>query len=184
MKRLLTAAVLGLVSLPSGVSAQSDAQQIDRAVLGAPARMQDAVMVVKWNADHSHTVIREGSNGMVCYDRSSDEGHPAFSVQCTSVANLPRVSQNRRFAAESADRQGNRALVSAAAANGTRAEVEYGSVWIRLTGDSAETASRHLTIAMPMATTASSGFPESGAGGGAFLMAAGTTEAHLMTPGR
>lgn len=184
MKRLLILAALALVSLPLGLSAQTDAERIARAVLGAPTRMQDDVMVVKWNADHSHTVIREGSNGMVCYDRSGEDGHPAFSVQCTSVANLARVSQNRRFAAEAADRQANRALVAAAAANGTREAVEYGSVWIRLTGDSAETASRHLTIAMPMATTESSGFPERGEGGGAFLMAAGTTEAHLMTPGR
>lgn len=184
MKRLFAVTALILVSLPAGVEAQSDAERIERAVLGAPTRMRDAVMVVKWNADHSHTVIREGSNGMVCYDRSGEPGQRPFSVQCTSAANLARIAQNRRFAAEAADRQANRALVEAAAANGTREQAEYGSVWIRLTGDSPETASRHLTIAMPMATTESSGFPESGQGGGAFLMAAGTTEAHLMTPGR
>ena len=184
MKRLLTTAALVLVSLPVGVTAQTDAQRIERAVLGAPTRMQDAVMVVKWDANHSHTVIREGSNGMVCFDRSGEPGQRPFSVQCTSVVNLPRVAQNRRFAAEAADRQANSALVATAAANGTREAAAYGSVWIRLTGDSAETASRHLTIAMPMATTESSGFPERGEGGGASLMAAGTTEAHLMTPGR
>jgi hypothetical protein len=184
MKRLLTAAALLLVGLPVGVTAQSDAQRIERAVLGAPARMQDAVMVVKWNADHSHTVIREGSNGMVCYDRSGEPGQRPFSVQCTSEGNLARISQNRRFAAEAEDRRAVGALVAAAAENGTREPAVYGSVWIRLTGDTAESAGRHLTIAMPMATEASSGFPESGQGGGAYLMAAGTTEAHLMTPGR
>jgi len=184
MKRTLVAVAAVLLAVPTGLTAQTDAQRIERAVLGAPARMRDAVTVVKWNADHSHTVIREGSNGMVCYDRSGEPGRPAFAVQCTSMANLDRIAQNRRFAAEGADRQAVAALVAAAAANGTRASVEFGSVWLSTNGESAETASRHMTIAMPMATEASTGFPESGRGGGSFIMAAGTTEAHLMTPGR
>jgi len=185
MKRLLVAAAVVLLTLPSGLAAQTDAQRIERAVLGAPARMRDAVAVVKWNADHSHVVIREGTNGMVCYDRSGEPGRAAFAVQCTSMANLDRISQNRRFAAEGAgDRRAVAALVAEAAANDMRAEVEFGSVWLSSNGDSAEAAGRHMTVAMPMATTATTGIPERAQGGGAFIMAAGTTEAHLMTPGR
>ena len=183
MKRLLIAAALVLLGVPAGLTAQTDAQRIERAVMAAPARMRAEVTVVKWNADHTHTVIREGTNNLVCYDRSGEPGRAAFAVQCTALGNLARVSQNRRFAAEGADRQAVAALVAAAAANGTRAPAEFGSPWISLNGESAETAGRHMTIAMPMATTASTGFPDNGRGGGAFIMAAGTTEAHLMTPG-
>ena len=58
----------------------------------------------------------------------------------------------------------------------------FGSPWLTLAGDSQMSSRTHITIAMPNATEASSGFPESGRGGGAFIMSAGTPEAHLMTP--
>ena len=41
----------------------------------------------------------------------------------------------------------------------------------------------HVTIAVPGATTASLGLPENGRGGTVWIMNAGTTTAHLMTPG-
>jgi hypothetical protein len=40
-----------------------------------------------------------------------------------------------------------------------------------------------MTIAMPGATQASTGFPEDRSGGGAYIMDAGTSTAHLMVPG-
>ena len=97
------------------------------------------------------------------------------------MANLERVAQNRRFRAQSTDAAGERALVAAADANGTRVLPEYGSVFISMNGP--DQARAHTTIAMPGATAASSGFPDSRDLGGAYIMAAGTSEAHLMTPG-
>jgi hypothetical protein len=47
----------------------------------------------------------------------------------------------------------------------------------------AEHTSTHVTIAVPGATGKSLGLPESGAQGGVWVMNAGTTTAHLMTPG-
>ena len=41
----------------------------------------------------------------------------------------------------------------------------------------------HMTIAVPGATTASLGLPDSNKQGGVWIMNAGTTTAHLMTPG-
>ena len=38
-------------------------------------------------------------------------------------------------------------------------------------------------IAVPGATTESTGLPESGSEGGAFIMGAGTSTAHIMIPG-
>ena len=73
--------------------------------------------------------------------------------------------------------------MAAADANGTRVLPEYGSVFISMNGPDQARARAHTTIAMPGATAASSGFPDSRDLGGAYIMAAGTSEAHLMTPG-
>ena len=40
-----------------------------------------------------------------------------------------------------------------------------------------------MTVALPGATTASTGLPDKPAAGGVWIMNAGTTTAHLMVPG-
>ena len=181
MKRIILA-VVGLLTVSGGADAQSTARTIEHALLAAPARARDAATVIQWNADYTYRTLKEGTSQLVCYDRSGDPGQAAFAVACTALGNLDRIAQNRRFAAEGGDRAGARAMVAAAAASGTRVPPVFGSAWLDLDGDSRATARPHTTIAMPGATEASSGFPESGAGGGAFIMAAGTSEAHLMVP--
>ena len=181
MKRIILA-VLGALTVSAGVEAQNTAQTIERALAAAPARARDGASVVRWNADFTYETIREGTNQMVCYDRSGDPGEAAFAVQCTVLGNLERVAQNRRFEA-GGDAVATRAMVAAAEENGTRVMPVFGSVWISMNGDNQASARIHTTIAMPGATEASSGFPESGRFGGAWIMAAGTSGAHLMTPG-
>jgi hypothetical protein len=105
-------------------------------------------------------------------------------VQCTNLANLDRVAQNRRFRAATTDRDSETAMIRAAEANGTRAEVAYGSMFIAMSGPDMASAGTHTTIAVPGATAASTGFPTSREGGGAYLMEAGTGGAHIMVPGR
>ena len=41
----------------------------------------------------------------------------------------------------------------------------------------------HMTIAVPGATTQTTGLPDNGKDGTVWIMNAGTTTAHLMTPG-
>ena len=181
MKRIVLI-VLGLAAFSSGAYAQSDAALIEQALSAVSGRTAAGAAVVKWAADHTYTTIKEGTNQIVCYSRVDQRDRSAFAVQCTSVANLDRVAQNRRFRAESTDAAGERALVAAADQNGTRVAAEYGSAFISKNGDDQASAGIHMTIAMPDATTASSGFPDSRAQGGAYIMAAGTSEAHLMVP--
>jgi hypothetical protein len=50
-------------------------------------------------------------------------------------------------------------------------------------GPDAEHLRAHMTIAVPGATTKTLGLPENGQQGGVWIMNAGTTTAHLMTPG-
>ena len=174
--------LLGVLAFPAAATAQTP-EMIERALTAAPARAREATTVIKWNADHSYAVIKQGTNTQVCYDRSGEPGRPEFSVQCTSLKNLDRIAQNRRFAAASATPEAMNAMVAAAEADHSRVLPEYGSVWNSMDGRDAATARIHRTIAIPGATSASTGLPESGAGGGAWIMDAGKTSAHIMTPG-
>ena len=182
MKRIMILAVAGLASIPAGATAQSAA--IEGPLAAAPGRAREATAVIKWNADFTYETLKEGTGPLVCYDRSDERDRAPFAVQCTSVANLDRVAQNRRFRAESADTPAERALVAAARADGTRVPAEYGSMWVSMNGPDQASAGTHTTIAVPGATTDSTGLPESPSGGGAYIMSAGTSNAHIMVPGR
>ena len=179
---VLIVLAFGALAFSSTVYAQTDAELIEQALTAAPARARADASVVKWAADHTYTTIRQGTNKIVCYSRADERNRPPFAVQCTSLANLDRVAQNRRFRAESSDAAGERALVAAAAENGTRVEAEYGSWFRSSNGPDQASAGTHTTIAMPGATAASTGFPDNRDQGGAYIMAAGTSEAHLMVP--
>ena len=182
MKQIIL--VVGLLSIPAGANAQTVAETIDGALAAAPGRAREATAVIKWHSDYTYETLKEGTNRLVCYDRSGEHRRRPFAVQCTSVANRDRVAQNRRFRAESADAQAERAMVAAAEADGSRVLPEYGSLWIQMEGTDRASARIHTTIAVPGATTESTGLPDTRTAGGAYIMNAGTSGAHIMTPGR
>ncbi len=176
--------VVGVVSIQAGANAQTAAEATEHALTAAPRRAAEGAAVIKWNADYTYETLKEGTNRLVCFGRSDERGRRPFAVLCTSVGNLDRVAQNRRFRAESADAAQERAMVAAAEANDTRALPEYGSVWIHMDGRDQARARIHTTIAVPGATTESTGLPDNRSAGGAYIMAAGTSAAHIMVPGR
>tara|TARA_B100000029_G_C17124188_1_gene796339 strand:+ start:91 stop:645 length:555 start_codon:yes stop_codon:yes gene_type:complete len=178
---LLSALVVGLTPL----TAQAQRAEIEKALLAAPPTMRENAMVIKMAADGSHTVLREGSNGLMCWDRS-DEPNRTFSVQCSSEENLERVKQNRAFNMSGGTPEEIRAMRDAAEADGSRKESKFGSVYYTLNGEDAESASLHLTIAVPHATEATLGLPEQGSYTlpGSWIMEPGTTSAHIMLPGQ
>ena len=165
------------------VATNANAQSVESVLAAAPARARTGAAVIKWNDDYTYETLKEGTNRIVCYDRSGERDRQPFAVQCTSVANLDRVAQNRRFRAETASAEEERAMVAAAEANGTRVAPEYGSAWISMNGADPQSAGTHTTFAVPGATNESTGLPENGRGGGAWIMGAGTSEAHIMIPG-
>lgn len=186
---------------------------IQKPLLAAPneAMARDAT-VIKWirnpnagekvtAADFTFEVLRSGPSRMVCYDLSGWPGEEPWSVECTSSeANLPRVAQNRAFAEmgskatptlaggrpvlSSSGTGGIRDLVVAAGKDGKRALSEVGTMWYNLRGASQATATWHTFIGMPNFKGEQVGLPEVGDAGGAWLMFAGTPEAHIMLPGR
>ncbi|MGH9253497.1 MAG: hypothetical protein ACRD3C_02890 [Vicinamibacterales bacterium] len=186
---------------------------IQKPLLAAPneAMARDAT-VIKWirnpnagegvtAADFTFEVLRSGPSRMVCYDLSGWPGEEPWSVECTSSeANLPRIAQNRAFAERgskatptlaggrpvlsSSGTGGIRELVVAAGKDKTRVLSEVGTMWYNLRGSSQDTAIWHTFIGMPNLKGAQVGLPEVGDAGGAWLMFAGTPEAHIMLPGR
>jgi len=183
-----TQTILGLLAMlatPIVSPAQDTDDEIAKAVLAAPAALQANAIVIRLAADGTHTVLREGSNGLICWDRS-DEPTRAFSVQCTSEENLPRVKQNRVWSMSGQSADDLRATREAAEADGTREVSKFGSAYYSLSGEDADSANLHTTIAVPFATSDSLGLPDQGSytGAGTWVMEAGTSAAHIMLPGQ
>jgi hypothetical protein len=155
---------------------------VDKALIAAPAQLKAQATVIKFKPDYTYDTLRKGTNRLVCWDKSGLPGQQAFSIECSSIANIERATQNLKFEAEP-DRMKRQMALDAAEANGTRVKPEFGSVWYHIAGMDQATARPHMTIAVPGATTASLGLPDNGRGGGVWIMNAGTSTAHLMTPG-
>jgi len=162
--------------------AQAPQEMIDRALAAAPRQMRDGATIVRWKADFTYETVKKGTNRLFCYDRSGEPGRQPFAVQCTSIGNLARVAQNRKFEAMT-DHEARQKALDAAEADGTRVKPEYGSVWYDMNGPDQEHARIHVTIAIPGATSQSTGLPDTPQKGGAWIMNAGTSTAHIMTPG-
>ena len=179
MKRMAPI-VLSLLAVPAGAFAQAPADAIATAVLAAPANLREAATVIKWKPDFTYDTLKKGTGRLVCYDRSGFPGQQPFSLECTSLGNLDRAAQNLKFEAMGDKKQ---AMLEAAEKDGTRVKPEFGSVWYHLAGADRDHARTHMTIAVPGATTQSLGLPDNNKQGGVWIMNAGTTTAHLMTPG-
>jgi hypothetical protein len=173
--------LLGLLAVPTGALAQDQAE-IELALLAAPPNMREGATIIKWKPDFTYDVIRKGTNRLVCMNRSGQPSQQAFMIECTSIANLERLAQNMKFEVET-DRAKRQAALDAAEKDGSRIKPEYGSVWYHFMGPDRERARPHMTIAVPGATTASTGLPDNPKMGGVWIMNAGTSTAHLMTPG-
>lgn len=188
MKRLTLALCASLI-LPTAVSAQSssasDAEEIERALMAAPERMRADASVIGFDDDGSIVELREGSNGLMCWDSSGEPGRQGrFLAQCTSERNRARVEQNHRIsnAAASPDEIGE--LFAEAEENGTREVAAWGTVYYHLIGDDWASGRIHATVAVPYATAESLEIPAEPRADGLWLMDPGTSGAHLMIPGR
>jgi hypothetical protein len=167
---------------PPSLEAGASQADVDKVLIAAPDSQRDQATVVKWKPDFSYATLRKGTNTLVCYDRSGLPQQAPFSVQCTALANLPRVSQNLKAEA-SGDRKASEAMLAEMEKAGTRIKPEYGSMWHSVAGKDQTSATRHhQMIAVPGATTATTGLPENGRQGGAWIMNAGTSTAHIMMP--
>ena len=182
MKRMILAATLVALT-GSSVYAQTDQEMIERSVQAAPANARAAAAVVKWDESGKRIEIRPGTNGMVCWDQSVWPAQRPFSAHCTSVANLPRVEQNREFFYKAGNAQDAEKLVQAAEKDGSRKVPEFGSGYYGMVGNDQASARSHVTIAVPFATGETMKLPVKAAASMAWIMNPGTSGAHIMIPG-
>ncbi len=173
----------GAPAPPAPLEPGATQAEVDTALLALPVNLRNEAAVIKWKPDHTYTLLRKGTGHLVCFDRSGFPLQAPFSVLCTSMANLAREMQNIKAEA-TGDRKQSEALLAAEEKAGTRMKPEYGSVWYHLMGPDKEHAHEHVTIAVPNATTKTTGLPDNPKQGGVWIMDAGTTGAHIMTPGK
>lgn len=179
MKRIIPI-VCSLLAASAGAFAQDEAA-IDKPLMAAPAQLKAGATVIKWKPDYTYETLKKGTNTLVCYDKSGMPGvRQAIYEECTNLGNLPRVAQNLKIEAMGA---AGKAAFDKAEADGSRVKPEFGSVWYHAMGADPEHLRMHMTIAVPMATGQSLGLPTDGKAGTVWIMNAGTTTAHLMTPG-
>ena len=172
-----------MLALAAGAMVQAQDPALEKALLAAPRQMKDAATVIKWKSDFTYDTVRKGTNRLVCYERPVPPGgQQPFSVECTSIANLERVAQSLKTETIP-DTAARRAAFEAMEKEGKWTKPEFGSVFYNLSGADQATARSHVTIAVPGATKQTLGLPEDGNSGGAWIMNAGTSAAHLMTPG-
>jgi hypothetical protein len=181
MKRLISV-VLSILAFSLIGFAQAQDPALDKALLAAPAQAKAGATVIKWKSDFTYDTLRKGTNRLVCYERPVAPGGQPFSVECTSIANLERVAQSLKTETI-VDPKERQAAFEALEKAGKWTKPEFGSVFYNLTGADQATARPHATIAMPGATMQSLGLPESGTQGGAWIMYAGSSAAHIMLPG-
>ena len=98
MKRIILA-VVAVLTVSVGAQAQTPAETIATAIDASLFRFGGDATLIRWNADYTYETVKQGTNTVVCYDRSDERDRAAFSAQCTSLTNLDRVAQNRRFRA-------------------------------------------------------------------------------------
>jgi hypothetical protein len=178
--------VIAVVAIVAALSVSAFAQtspEIDKALLAAPAQMKDGATVIHWKSDFTFDTLKKGTNRLVCYDRPIQPGDQPFSVECTSIANLERVAVSLKTEAAYSSAATRRAAFEELEKAGKWPKPEMWSIFYNFGGPSQAQARSHATICVPGATTASLGLPENGNQGGAWIMNAGSTAAHIMTPG-
>ena len=174
--------VLAVISTSALAFAQSPEDAISTALQALPANLRADATVIKWKPDFTYETLRKGTNGLVCYDRSGMPEQQAISIECTTTGNLDREAQNLKAEAIG-DKAKTQAALDAMEKDGTRVKPEYGSVWYHFMGADKDHARMHMTIALPGASTQSTGISDKRSQTAVWLMNPGTSTAHLMTPG-
>lgn len=174
--------IVALIAASAIALAQAPDDAIATALQALPANLRADATVIRWKADFSYDTLRKGSNGLVCYDRSGMPEQQPVSIECTTTGNLDREAQNLKAEALG-DKAKTQAMLDAMEKDGTRAKPEYGSVWYHFMGADKDHARMHMTIALPGATSQSTGLSDKRSQTNVWLMNPGTSTAHLMTPG-
>src|SRR5690606_13025584 len=137
LRLMLLLIVLSALS-PLGLRAQArEEAAFESSVLAAPAPMRDDATVVVFGSDGIISTLREGTNGLICWDNQGRLGAMGpIDAQCTNEGNRPRLEQNHAFESAGGTVQDIEARFRQAEADGTRILPVFGSIYYRVIGDS------------------------------------------------
>ena len=165
---------LAVLVCPRAAVAQSDADLIIEATAALPEHLRVGATVRIRTSDGSDGLIREGSNGLVCWP---DDPVALFCVFCMDASATAYVTELRRI--DAGTDAATVAHVNAALNDGTIPTPPAGARFYWLRGPDRERAKLLIGIWLPDATAASTGLPTE-RGEGTWLMCPGTRRAHIM----
>ena len=174
--------VLVVFSVSSGFAIGEDSaveQQIAAAVSALPASLQAGATVVLEPEPGKRTVLREGTNAMICM---ADTPAPGFAVSCHHKDDDAYALRFWKLLASGKSEEEIRDIISAEVKEG-KFKVQAGRVTYSLTGPFQKSAISLMSVAVPNATAESTGLSTELNHFRPWLMWAGTPLAHVMLPG-
>lgn len=188
------ALIIGMIAVSYGVDSavgQAGAvDQIDRALLAAPATLRQGATVLGYGgetrAGDPLTVLRTGTNDLICL--ADDPDRSGFHVACYHASLDPFMRIGRRIKAEGGDRAAIQAARYAALETG-QIEAPAAALWsLTATADvdpavGPPAGARRLAVVyVPHAKADAVGLPTRPDGDSPWLMLPGTPWAHVMIP--
>lgn len=176
MKTILAAALLTTAFAGAALAQDKDAQ-IAQAVSPLPEMLRAGATVVSYDAKGMPTVLRQGTNNIIC---NPNAGGETFAVNCYEKVLKAQNDLQARLRAEGKDAKAIQAAVAEARASGKLPAVPVGTASYSRVGKSEAESRVTWRVLMPGATSASTGLPDKkGAAGEPWLQLAGTPNAHI-----
>ena len=163
------------------VNTQTNEQKISDAVKALPESMREGAAVVEYDADGYRTVLREGSNSLVC--EPDDPNVEGFRVGCYHQNRIARLNFERQLAATGKSAAEIFQARSAKVDTGLLPLPVAGQMAYFLAGADEASATPTRSVRLPYATAESTGLPTERGQDGVWLMQAGTNRAHIMIVG-
>ena len=160
--------------------ADDHASKIAQAVMPLPPSLQADATVVQVASDGERTVLRKGSNQMMC---RADDPAPGFMVICYHEDLDPYWTLAAPVLAEGATPSEERDFLLAAVDAGKLTPVRGGILYV-LNGTFVENALPMSVIFIPNLTSAASGLANVPNQHQPWLMWEGTSLSHVMIPGK
>ena len=162
-------------------STQTAEEKIAEAVKALPESMRDGAAVVEYDADGYRTILRDGTNAMVC--EPDDPETEGFRVACYHQNRIARLNFERQMVATGKPAMEVFQARSAKVDAGELPLPVAGQMGYFLGGDDEASAVPTRSVRLPYATSASTGLPTERGEDGVWLMQAGTNRAHIMIVG-
>ena len=180
MRSTLVACIF-ILGATIAVNTQTNEQKISDAVKALPESLRDGAAVVEYDADGYRTVLREGSNSLVC--EPDDPNVEGFRVGCYHQNRIARLNFERQLAATGKSAAEIFQARSAKVDTGLLPLPVAGQMAYFLAGADEASATPTRSVRLPYATAESTGLPTERGQDGVWLMQAGTNRAHIMIVG-